>query len=123
MDDSNIVIRDIRTALVELDRAFCLLRKACNLRINYIKTYCIPLAAEGNHTAANAVIEFGRGWQSIVTTNCCKLLGMWVGPGATEMRRWIDPLLKHAQRISRIRSFGLSIPRSSVLYNQSALSV
>ena len=61
-------------------------------------------------------------WQGFCIKEAGKYLGLWIGPGASELS-WDKSLEKHWKRVATIASCGLSTAFSIMAYNTYALSI
>jgi len=121
-DDLNAVLFNTKKSFGILFEALLLLGRATNLHLNYGKCIFVPLW----------VVNYDRlrDWFESVNVLCtrfkiqnyAKLLGIFVGPGASD-RIWTESLLKLHERSYYVKDCGLGFTKSIFLFNQIAFPV
>ena len=84
--------------LLRLFLVFLAAEKIAGLKLKDVKCVIVPLGADDFATAAEAIKRWLSqnipDWQHFKIAPCAKLLGFFIGPGATDEQQWSTPLAK-----------------------------
>ena len=121
IDDTNLVLKHFAENIATLQASFVVLEKATGLKLNGGKCTAIPLDPVARSCIRATLSLAGGIWSLCRVKKTAKLLGIFVGPGAS-LRSWTKPMQKMRQRTLAIKDLQLGLARTSVLFNAVAFS-